>query len=227
MITNCCPAAATLPDTIAESCAQNFGQIQKIIFQRLYDGSTRNKFTASGESETPAGDATLFATWSAEKAATKTVGSSTEPNGARITVTPFIEAPADDGGDARTYGDGSNDTLNGAGIIIGSNPVNFTCRLNGKKQDIVANLQKLMCEALSNNLGVYLVNENGNIEGIAEPGTGTAVDWYPIPIQKLFVSDKLHGNWDGPDYNNLSFSFAPGYSDKLDVLVLDASALAL
>ena len=167
---------------------------------------------------TSAGNAGLLASWTALKTAN---------DDTKIAVTPFIEAPADDGGDARTYGDGSNDTLNGAGIIIGSNPVNFTCRLNGKKQDIVANLKKLMCEALSNNLGVYLVNENGNIEGIAEPGTGTAVDWYPIPIQKLFVSDKLHGNWDGPDYNNLSFSFAPGYSDKLDVLVLDASALAL
>lgn len=226
MITNCCPAAATLPDTIAESCAQNFGQIQKIIFQRLYAGSTRNKFTASGAAEPDAGDAALLATWTAEKAATKTSGSTTAPNGARITVTPFIEAPADDGGDARTFG-GGNDTLNGIEIIIGSNPVNFTCRLNGKKQDIIANLKKLMCEALSNNLGVYLVNENGHIEGVAEPGAGTVVDWYPIPIQKLFVGDKHHGNFDGPDYNELSFAFAPGYSDKLDILVLDQSALSL
>lgn len=226
MITNCCPAAPTLPDTIAESCAQNFGQIQKIIFQRLYDGSTRNKFTASGAAQPSAGDATLLATWTAEKAATKTSGSTTSPNGARITVTPFIEAPADDGGDARTYG-GGNDTLNGIEQIIGSNPVNFTCRMNGKKQDIVANLKKLMCEALSNNLGVYLVNGKGQIEGVAEPGSGTVVDWYPIPIQKLFVGDKHHGNFDGPDYNELSFAFAPGYSDKLDVLTLDQSALAL
>lgn len=226
MMTNCCPAAATLPDTIAESCAQNFGQIQKIIFQRLYDGSTRNKFTASGASSPSAGDATLLATWTAEKAATKTSGGTTTPNGARITVTPFIEAPADDGGDARTFG-GGNDTLNGIEQIIGSNPVNFTCRMNGKKQDIVANLKKLMCEALSNNLGVYLVNENGDIEGVAEPGAGTVVDWYPIPIQRLFVSDKHHGNFDGPDYNELSFAFAPGYSDKLDVLELDQSALSL
>ena len=195
MITNCCPAATALPTIPAEACAQNFGQIQKIIFQRIMNGSTKNSI-ADG---TSAGNAGLLASWTALKAATDST---------KIAVTPFIEAPADDGGDARTFG-GGNDTLNGIEIIIGSNPVNFTCRLNGKKQDIIAELKKLMCEALANNLGVYLVNENGNIEGI------------------LFVGDKLHGNFDGPDYNNLSFSFAPGYSDKLDVLVLDASALAL
>ena len=208
MITNCCPAATSLPTVPAETCAQNFGQIQKIIFQRIMNGSTKNSI-ADG---TSAGNAGLLASWTALKAAN---------DDTKIAVTPFIESPADDGGDARTYGDGNN-TLNGIGIIIGSNPVNFTCRMNGKKQGIIAELKKLMCEALANNLGVYLVNENGNIEGIKDGG-----NWYPIPVQRLFVSDKLHGNFDSPDYNNMSFSFAPGYSDKLDVLVLDASALVL
>ena len=208
MITNCCPAATALPTIPAEACAQNFGQIQKIIFQRIMNGNAKNSI-ADG---TSAGNAGLLASWTALKTAN---------DDTKIAVTPFIEAPADDGGDARTFG-GGNDTLNGIEIIIGSNPVNFTCRLNGKKQDIIAELKKLMCEALANNLGVYLVNENGNIEGIKDGG-----NWYPIPVQRLFVGDKLHGNFDGPDYNNMSFSFAPGYSDKLDVLVLDASALAL
>ena len=208
MITNCCPAAIALPTIPAEACAQNFGQIQKIIFQRIMNGNAKNSI-ADGTEVNQAG---LLASWTALKEAS---------GDTKIAVTPFIEAPADDGGDARTFG-GGNDTLNGIEIIIGSNPVNFTCRLNGKKQDIIAELKKLMCEALANNLGVYLVNENGNIEGIKDGN-----NWYPIPVQRLFVGDKLHGNFDGPDYNNLSFSFAPGYSDKLDVLVLDASALAL
>ena len=211
MITNCCPAATALPTIPAEACAQNFGQIQKIIFQRIMNGDAKNSI-ADG---TSAGNAGLLSSWTTLKTATG------DAKDTKIAVTPFIEAPADDGGDARTFG-GGNDTLNGIEIIIGSNPVNFTCRLNGKKQEIIAELKKLMCESLANNLGVYLVNENGNIEGIKDGD-----NWYPIPVQRLFVSDKLHGNWDGPDYNNLSFSFAPGYSDKLDVLVLDASALAL
>ena len=214
MLTNqCCPAATSLPTIPAESCAKRFGQTQKVIFQRLYNGSTRNGI-ADGSST---GQAGLLASWTALKAATDST---------KIAVTPFIEAPADDGGDARTYGDGSNDTLNGAGIIIGSNPVNFTCRLNGKKQDIIAELKKLMCEALANNLGVYLVNENGQIMGRKETANGTDT-WYPMPIQTLFVSDLMPGGLDADDYNDMSFKFVPGYSDKVDFITLDASALAL
>lgn len=208
MLTNCCPAARTLTTIPSETCAQNFGQIQKIIFQRIYNGAAKNSITDG----TSTGNAGLLASWTALKAAT---------DDTKIVVSPFIESPADDGGDARTYG-GGNETLNGIEQVIGANPVGFTCRMNGKKQDIVAAMKKLMCEALSNNLGVYLINENGNIEGIKVNSA-----WYPIPIQSLFVGDKHHGNFDGPDYNNLSFSFAPGYSDNLDVLTLDASALSL
>ena len=212
MISNCCPAATTLTAIPAEGCAQNFGQIQKIIFQRLYDGTTRNGIVDG----TSAGNAGLLASWTALKAAT---------DGTKIVVSPFIEAPSDDGGDARTYG-GGNDTLNGIEIVIGSNPVNFSGRMNGKKQEVIEAMKKLMCEAQTNNLGVFLVNENGQIEGVKET-VSTTTTWYPIPVQKLFVGDKHHGNWDGPDYNELQFSFVPGYSDKLDVLTLDASALSL
>lgn len=217
MLTNCCPAATALPTIPGEGCAQNFGQIQKLIFQRLYNGSVRNSITGVTTGTAQTGDATLLASWTALK---------TAADDTKIAITPFIEAPTDEGGDARTYG-GGNDTLNGIEIVIGSNPVNFSCRLNGKSQNIIAELKKLQCEALTNNLGVYLVNENGNIEGQVIASDASSKTWAPIPIQKLFVGDKHHGNWDGPDYNELQFAFAPGYSDTLDVLVLDASALSL
>lgn len=217
MLSNCCPAATALTTIPAEGCAQNFGQIQKIIFQRIYKSAAEKNSITDG---TSTGNAGLLASWTALKAKT---------DGEKIVVTPFIEAPADDGGDARTYG-GGNDTLNGIEQIVGSNPINFTCRLNGKMQSIIAAMKALQCEALGNNLGCYLVNENGQIEGLKEStttGSTTTINWSPIPIQRLFVSDKHHGNFDGPDYNELSFSFAPNYSDKLDVLTLDASALSL
>ncbi|MBQ5680563.1 MAG: hypothetical protein IIV20_03695, partial [Bacteroidaceae bacterium] len=47
------------------------------------------------------------------------------------------------------------------------------------------------------------------------------------PIEGLYVGDKKHGDFDGPDYNDLQFSYIPGYSDDLDILTLDASALSL
>lgn len=205
MLSNCCPAASTVPTIPAETCAQNFGQRQKFIFQRLRDGhGDRIPITDV--------DAAKISTWIALKAA---------QDDTKIAVTPFIENPADDGGDARTYG-GGNETLNGIEMVVGSNPINVTCRLNGKKQDIIAALKLLECEALSNNLGVYAINEKGQIEGVHE-----GRDWYPAPIQKFYVSDKKHGDFDGPDYNDMSFSYAPGYSDSLDVITLDQSALQL
>lgn len=208
MLSNCCPAATAITTIPAEGCAQNFGQIQKVIFQRIWNGSTKNSI-ADG---TSSGQAGLLASWTALKAKTDST---------KIVVSPYVENPADDGGDARTYG-GGNETLNGIEQVVGSNPVAFSARMNGKTQDIITAMKNLMCEALGNNLGVYLVNENGQIEGIKTGG-----NWYPIPIQRLFISDKLHGNFDGPDYNNISFAYAPGYSDNLSVLTLDASALTL
>ena len=213
MISNqCCPAAQSFTDIPAEGCSVNFGQRQKFIFQRLYDGGTRNGI-ADG---TSTGEAGLLATWTALKAAT---------DSSKIVVSPFIENPADDGGDARTYG-GGNETLNGVPINIGRNPVNVSCRMNGKKQDVIKAMKKLECEAQAHNLGVYSINENGQIEGIKET-VGTTSTWYPVPIEGLYVGDKKHGDFDGPDYNELQFSYIPGYSDDLDILTLDASALSL
>lgn len=213
MLTNqCCPAATSLPTIPAESCAKRFGQTQKVIFQRLYDGSTRNGI-ADGSST---GQAGLLASWTALKAAN---------DGTKIAVSPFVENPTPDGGDAKTVG-GGNESLNGAERVIGSNPVGMTFRLNNKNQAIIAELKKLECEALANNLGVYLVNENGQIMGRKETNNGTDT-WYPMPIQTLFVSDLMPGGLDADDYNDMSFKFVPGYSDKVDFITLDASALAL
>lgn len=213
MLTNqCCPAATSLPTIPAESCAKRFGQTQKIIFQRLYDGSTRNGI-ADGSST---GQAGLLASWTALKTATDST---------KIAVTPFVENPTPDGGDAKTVG-GGNESLNGAERVIGSNPVGMSFKLNNKAQSIIAELKKLMCEALANNLGVYLINENGQIMGRKESNGGTDT-WYPMPIQTLFVSDLMPNGLDADDSNDLSFKFVPGYSDKVDFITLDASALAL
>lgn len=208
MISCQCPAGSSITTIPVVHCAERFGQTQKIIFQRL-DGGT-NKI-ADGTSANQAGK---YATWS--PFFLNSLNDST-----KMVITPFVEDPTDDGGDAKTVG-GGNDSLNGVERIIGSNPINFSCKLNNVPQEVVAAIKSLMCECLGGNLGCYLINENGQIEGILNGGY-----WYPIPIQKLFVSDKHHGGLEADDYNDLSFAFAPGYSDKLDILTLDQSALTL
>lgn len=50
MITCKCPAAASLPDIPAVKCAESFGQIQKVAFQRLTkdDGSKKQFYHGKG-----------------------------------------------------------------------------------------------------------------------------------------------------------------------------------
>lgn len=192
-----CPAAASIPSIGQMECAQDFGQIQKIAFQRIYSsGTTRNSFTSTA-------DIKLLASWQALLTAT---------NGTKVAVTPYVENPTPDGGDAITYG-GGNDTLGGVTKVIGRNPVNMTFALRQFPQSIIKALKEFQCEV---GLGVYLFNANGQILAQQDPDTPTT--YYPIPIQSLFVGDLMLNGLETPDENTLSFSFAPNYSDSLAVV---------
>lgn len=207
-----CPAAAAIPTIPTFDCSENFGQIQKIAFQRLRKTVTSGGSTTIEDNGFLESSASIKvkASWTAAMALT---------DGGKIAVTPFIEAPTQEGGDARTYG-GGNDTLGGIEIIIGSNPSNFTCVLRRCPQNVIAALKQLQCEAVGGNLGVYLFSENGQIEALKEAIAGTTPDtkYKPIPIRSLFVGDKVHGGFEEPDYNTIQFSFEPNYSDTLEIV---------
>jgi len=195
-----CPAATSLPEIPAVSCGENFGQIQKVAFQRLYkaDG-TRNSFTTSNS-------ILLKASWTALMSAT---------DGSKIVVSPYVEAPTSEPGAARTFG-GGNETLGGVEEILGAEPTPFSAALRRVPQNVIAIMKELMCEAATGNLGVFLFNENGQIEAIQDKTTETT--FYPIPIRSLFISDKGHGGLENPDVNNISWNFAPNYSDNLKIV---------
>lgn len=198
-LTCSCPAATSLTAIPAVQCAENFGQIQKVAFQRLTDGTTKNGFNTTNK-------ITALASWTAAMALL---------TGGKIVISPYIQAPTSEAGAARTFG-GGNDTLGGIEEIIGAEPTTFSAVLRGVPQSTIKVMKELMCEAKAGNLGVYLFDENGKIECIK--GTG-ADDWYPIPIRALFISDKTHGGLEAPDSNNISWSFAPNWSDDLSIAV--------
>ena len=208
-----CPAAAAIPTIPQFDCAENFGQIQKIAFQRLRKTVTSGGTTTIEDNGFVEGTNSIKekASWTAAMALT---------DGGKVAVSPYIEAPTQEGGDARTYG-GGNDTLGGIEIIVGSNPSNFTCVLRRCPQNVIAALKQLQCEAVGGNLGVYLFSENGQIEAIEETtGTGQSATtkYKPIPIRSFFVGDKVHGGFEEPDYNTINFSFEPNYSDNLKII---------
>ena len=204
-----CPAASALTTIPAATCAESFGQIQKVAFMRLKkaDGTVNTFVDGSGTG------IDKKAAWTAKMALT---------DGGKAVISPYIQAPTQDGGDARTFG-GGNETLGGVEIVIGRNPMNFSGVMRGVPQSIIKVMKELQCEAQGDNLGVILFDENGNIEAIKKVTTGTpdTVEYMPIPIRSLFIGDKVHGGLEAPDNNAISWKFLPNYSDDLAIVQPD------
>lgn len=194
-----CPAAAAISTIPGVTCPENFGQIQKVAFQRLVkaDG-TKNSFTSQAS-------ILLKASWTALLAAA---------DGSKVVVSPYINAPADSGGDARRSS-GGNDDLGGIAEVLGGNPVQFDGSLRSIPQSVIKVMKELECEANAGNLGVFLFDENGKIEAIKGAADGT---YYPIPIRSLFIGSKIHGNFDAKDSNAISWLYPDNYSDDLVIL---------
>ena len=197
-----CPAGAALPTVPNASCPQDFGQVQKIIFQRIFKtAGTKNSFTQTASIK-------QLSSWSALFSAN---------DGTKSVITPYVEAPTSDGGDAITFG-GGNDTVGGTTKVIGRNPVNMSFVMRQMTQDVIKALKGLQCE---DELGVYLVNGDGQILALS-----SAENTYtPIPIRSLFISDLKLMGLDNPDENALSFSFLPNWSDDAKVVTPDFNPL--
>ena len=191
-----CPAATALTTITAVTCPENFGQIQKVAFQRLVASGVKNAFTTTNKID-------VLASWTTFKSANDST---------KIVVSPYINAPTVEAGEARTFG-GGNDTLGGIEEILGANPTSFSAVLRKMPAATIRDLKKLMCEADAGNLGVYLFDENGMI-GAIQDGT-TPTTYYPIPVRSLFVGDKSLGGFEAPDSNTISWSFLPDWSDYL------------
>ena len=195
-----CPAASALTTIPNVACAENFGQIQKVAFQRLRQADgTVNSFTTTAS-------ILLKASWTALLAAT---------NGTKVVISPYINAPADSGGDAR-MSSGGNDDLGGVATVLGGNPVQFDGSLRSIPQSVIKAMKELQCEANAGNLGVFLFDENGNIEALQDQTTQTT--YYPIPIRGLFIGSKIHGNYDAKDSNLISWQYPDNYSDDLVIV---------
>ena len=169
----------------------------------MNDDGTKNKFSAvSGFSEINS-----LANWQAKM---------TAADSTKIVISPYIYSPTQESGAARTFG-GGNDSLNGVEEIIGREPSTFSASLRNVPQSIAKVLKSLQCE----NVGVYLIDGNGNVEalGIVDDSNN---EWImPIPIKAFFVGDKTHGGIEAPDANVIQWSFVPNYSDTLKIFTID------
>ena len=195
---NCgCPAGAHIPDLNIPECKESMGQLQKVLFQRVFKtAGVKNSFTSVAS---PA----LKASWTALLSAS---------NGSKVTVSPYIQNPTSEPGAARTFGSG-NQTMGGIPIVIGREPTTFNGIMYEESQGAVAPLKDYSCE----NLGVYLVDENGMIGCLVDNVT-TPTAYYPIPVKSFFIGDKKLGGLEEPDSNTIQWSFLPNWSDKFKLV---------
>lgn len=199
---NCgCPAGAHLADLEIAECKESLGQIQKVIIQRIYKSSGAKNSISATEIKTKAQLATL----------------SSAADGTKIIISPYIQNPTTEVGAARTFG-GGNQTLGGIEMVIGREPTNFTGVIYQESQRTIKTMKEYSCEEI----GVYLIDENGNIGAIADdPESPTK--YMPIPVRSFFVGDKNLGGYEEPDSNAISWSFFPNWSD--DLVIIKASEL--
>ena len=197
---NCgCPAGAHLADLEINECKESLGQIQKVIFQRIYKSTgVLNKITAEEL-----------------KAKAQMAALASAADGTKIIISPYIQNPGTEPGAARTFG-GGNQTLGGIEIVIGREPTAFSGIIYQEAQSVIKTLKEYSCE----NIGVYLIDENGNIGAIT---TDEGANYTPIPIGKFFVGDKKLGGFEEPDSNTIEWSFFPNWSDNL--VIIKASEL--
>lgn len=185
-----CPNTPALASISLSECSESFGQLQKVIFQRVFSNlNVRNFIT----------DPTLLINWSP----LLTANDST-----KVVQSPYISAPVLEPGTVRTYG-GGNESLNGFELNVGREPSGFTGNLLRLTQDKIKVLKTYQCE----NVGVWLVDEFGRIGCLYDNAK-----YYPIPILSLFVSDKSLGGLEATDKNNISWKFQPHWSDNFKIV---------
>lgn len=194
---NCgCPAGAHLADLKIAECKESFGQIQKVIIQRKHGSAGVLNAIPADEIVTKAAMAAL----------------ASASDGTKIIISPFIQNPTTTPGAARTFG-GGNQTLGGVEIVIGREPTTFEGVIYQEQQVTIKTLKSYSCEEI----GVYLIDENGNIGAIADdPEKPT--EYSPIPVRSFFVGDKTLGGFEEPDSNAISWSFLPNWSDDLVII---------
>lgn len=197
---NCgCPAGAHLADLGNQVCGEGFGQIQKVIIQRIYSsGATKNVIPSTGTGSI-LNKATLTALFSAN-------------DGTKMVITPFLQNPEDTPGEARTFG-GGNQTLNGIEIVVGINPTEFSAIMYEVPQSIIKVMKSYTCE----NVGVYFIDEYGNI-GCKDMGDNANLGPIPIQLNSFFVGDKKFGGLEEPDSNAISWKHAANWSNDLVII---------
>ena len=195
---NCeCPRAAEIADIPNFECADNIGQVQRIILQRRQNTPSFPTFTGGA-----AGSAELFASWTPLFAA---------GDASKVQITPFTENIIIPMVEAINEGGDDNTTIDGAPVVVGGTTPLVTGNFRGLTGDIEEALQAYNCEGEAGNLTAFLINEFGKVIGVTRDGT----DFTGIDIASWFVGNRGTEGKNANDKTMLQFSLRFGWSNRL------------
>ena len=194
-----CPPASEINDIPNVDCYEQIGQVQKIIIQRMYDGSTRNEFDIATTNPN------VLATWTTVL---------TAADNTKAQVTPYIESPTLPPPEPITVG-GGNDSLDGVEQIVAFNAANFTAVLNNIPQSVILALKPYMSEQLQ----VYFITQNNQIIGETDDHTSpTKFRGFEVLPKTFYVGPKGLGGHQERDSNPIGFAMKYEWSDYLHVV---------
>jgi len=149
----CCPIPTYLASAVTSvtACAEDVGQIQKLMFWRRDNYCT-------------AASAATSTYWSTQLTAT---------GDSKVVVSPFCGNVEFEPGEPREFG-GGNETVDGIPIVKGSEATMVTGRFYQEDQDIIETIKDWACEKLD----VFFINESNQL--IYDDRGGSNVYGFPI-----------------------------------------------
>lgn len=190
-----CPLPDALTDITPITCAENLGQIQKIVLQRP---QTTVPFPTQ---DATIGGAAVIASWDVYKAAVDST---------KVVTTPFFEAYEVPGSEAILEGGDDNTTLDGAPILVGATTPRAEGMFRGLPAEVLKEL-KANCEA---NMTVYFINEFGKVIGTSIDG----ITFEGIPVTSLFIGDPAIAGKNTNDKTSFGHSLRYGWRDNLAIV---------
>lgn len=197
-----CPNPVELTSPIDFECAINFDQIQKIFLFRKSAISGLNWFADQAGLLVEANWDTLLA----------------ESGDDKMIVTPFLNNIIVPQSEEQTEGGNDNTTINGIETSLGEGFSKVTGELRGAPSDVSRALQLVGCETNSDigetNIQAIMVSRGNQI--IFNLPEGSSVP-EGFPLYNFRVGDVGSEGFAQKNKHPLSWSFAPGWSDRFQV----------
>lgn len=205
-----CPAPAFLESIPIGTCPIRWDQIQKFLLRRI-----------SGRADLTKASIILSATITPLL---------TAADDTKILVTPFLSNVLIPQGEVLTEGGNDNTTLNGIPQLRGLGFVGGTAQIKNANSDTVDTLRLITPETAvqpgQTDIEVIFVTKDGKLVVREESGSGSRVEGFPI--YNFVVTDVGSQGFAQDNINNISFSLAPGWSERHRLLTpSDYTALSL